>query len=341
MQAERLSTARPEDLMRPVPEQSDIAASYRDHAAMMADSPCFAEWAARTAEDPEVLAVLATLPTEKQQANLVFAAARWHGVPAPGPYAGLRAALLGPDQQAILDTVRTRRTQTNEVGRLTALTPALATLGEGPFALVELGTSAGLCLHPDGFDYDWGVGTLTGSGGPVLDCSTRGALPVPDVHPRIAARIGVDQHPLDVRSEEDMDWLLTLVWPEQEGRRARLRAAVEVARRSPAQLLGGDLFDRLEDALALAESSGAVPVVQHSAVIAYLEEPDRARFHERMSSLVAAGRCHWISLEGQTVLPRLTATGPAPSSPHPFCLAVDGQAVAWAHGHGRTLSWFG
>ena len=49
------------------------------------------------AGDPEVLAWLETLPERKQQPNLVFAAARWHGVPAPGPYAGLRAALLGDD----------------------------------------------------------------------------------------------------------------------------------------------------------------------------------------------------------------------------------------------------
>ena len=34
---------------------------------------------------------IAALPQLKQQPNLVFAAARWHGVPAPGPYAGLRA----------------------------------------------------------------------------------------------------------------------------------------------------------------------------------------------------------------------------------------------------------
>ena len=61
------------------------------------ESPCFAEWSAGVAEDEEVLAWLADLPPLKQQPNLVFAAARWHGVPAPGPYAGLRSALLGDD----------------------------------------------------------------------------------------------------------------------------------------------------------------------------------------------------------------------------------------------------
>ena len=70
---------------------------------------------------------LADLPTVKQQPNFVFAAARWHGVPAPGPYAGLRDALLG-DYGTIRATILTRSTQTNEVGRLATLTPAFATI---------------------------------------------------------------------------------------------------------------------------------------------------------------------------------------------------------------------
>ena len=85
-----------------------------------------------------MLAWLAELPAIKQQPNLVFAAARWHGVPAPGPYAGLREALLG-DDGSIRDTILTRSTQTNEVGRLATLAPAFALLGEEPLALLEVG----------------------------------------------------------------------------------------------------------------------------------------------------------------------------------------------------------
>ena len=43
----------------------------------------------------EVRAWLETLPAPRRQPNLVFAAARWHGVATPAPYAALRAALLG------------------------------------------------------------------------------------------------------------------------------------------------------------------------------------------------------------------------------------------------------
>ena len=41
-----------------------------------------------------------------------------------------------------------RSTQTNEAGRCAALLPVLALLPQ-PLALLEVGTSAGLCLFPD------------------------------------------------------------------------------------------------------------------------------------------------------------------------------------------------
>ena len=127
----------------------DVIAEYRDFATYAAgDSPCFEEWALAVAQDAEVLAWLGTLPPIKRQPNLVLAAARWHGAPAPGPYAGLRRVLLEREPE-VRATIMSRATQTNEAGRLATLVPVLG-LVEGPLALVEVGASAGLCLFPEG-----------------------------------------------------------------------------------------------------------------------------------------------------------------------------------------------
>ena len=314
----------------------DVIEEYLDFATYAAgDSPCFEEWALGVAGDEEVLAWLGTLPAIKRQPNLVFAAARWHGAPAPGPYAGLREVLL-EQEPAVRETVMARATQTNEVGRLATLVPLLA-LVEGPLALVEVGASAGLCLFPDRYDYAWpALGELRGSGGPLLTARATGPLPVPSAHPEVAWRGGVDLHPLAVTDPDAMAWLQNLVWPEQDERRERLRAAVEVARHEPPRLRTGDLFDHVEDLVDEASGHGT-PVVLHSAVVAYLEEPDRERFHDLMAGLVAAGRCRWISNEGRRVLPRLTGDREGPTG---RCLtALDGLPVAWSHGHGHAIHW--
>ena len=324
----------------------DPATQYADFAAeARGESPCFEEWADGVAGDPEVLAWLATLPTGKQQPNLVFAAARWHGVPAPGPYDALRAALLA-DDGTIRATILRRSTQTNEVGRLATLTPVFSMLADGrPLALLEVGTSAGLCLYPDRYDYAWrtagGVVRSAPQGGPVLACEVTGDASLPGHAPSVAWRGGIDLNPLDVADEDAMSWLTILVWPEHDERRERLERAIAIARSDPPKLVRGDLLDELPALVERAAAAGPV-VVFHSAVIAYLEPDDRDRFHRLMTDLVADGGCHWVSNEAKRVLPAVTATGPPiPEDTPTFVLGVDGRAVAWTHGHGRSISWFG
>jgi hypothetical protein len=327
----------------PTADLEAVARHYRGFAVATRDqSPCFEAWSLGVASDPAVLAWIATLPRGKQQPNLVFASARWHGVPAPGPYAGLRGALLG-DAGAIRATILSRATQTNEVGRLATLVPAFAGLGEqagGPLALLEVGASAGLCLYPDRYDYAWPpLGSLSGSGGPVLTSAASGPLPVPVRPLDVAWRGGVDLQPVDVADDRAVAWLEVCVWPEQEERRARLRAAVDIARADPPDIVQGDLFDLLPARVEEARRHGPV-VVFHSAVAMYLDRPHRETFVELMLDLVATGTCHWVSNEQQDILPSVTATATQrPDDRLSFVLGVDGRAVALTHQHGAAVRW--
>jgi hypothetical protein len=318
-------------------------AGVREQYALFAEesegeSPCFVEWGEGVAGDPEVLAWVDELPGLKKQPNLVFAAARWHGVPAPGPYAGLRCALLA-DDGTIRATILARSTQTNEVGRLATLVPAFA-LAEsaGPIALIEVGASAGLNLFPERWGYRWdsAAGEVTLGPEPRLRCEVTGPAPLPTRLPEVAWRGGIDLHPLDVTDTDAMAWLETLVWPEQDDRRVRLRHAIEVARADPPRIVAGNLLDELPALVAEAAAYGPV-VLFHSAVAAYLPTPDRARMFDLMRTLVADG-CHWVSNEAPGIFPELTAAAPAPT-PRRFELALDGQVLAHTHGHGRDLRW--
>jgi len=328
----------------------DVAAQYRDFAAYAAgDSPTFESWARELADDPEVLAWVGGLPPIKQQPNLVFAAARFHGVPAPGPYAGLRDALLG-DDGTLRGTILSRATQTNEVGRLATLLPAFARIHadeQRPLALLEVGASAGLCLYPDRWSYTWRtddgdvrLGDVTGGDVPELVCRVKGApgdTPLPASLPAVAWRGGIDLNPLRVDDPDDMAWLTALIWPEHDDRRARIRRAIDIAAAEPPRVRAGDLLEELPAMVEEAAAYGAV-VVFHSAVIAYLEPADRDRFDTMVRRLVAEGRCRWVSNEGKGVLPSVTATGPAiPPEKPTFVLGLDGRAVAHTHGHGRSL----
>jgi hypothetical protein len=296
-------------------------------------SPCYEEWALGVAGDLELLALLDDLPEPKRQPNLLFTAARYVGIPA-GPFGSFRPALLARWPE-VRDVMLTKRTQTNEPGRCAVLLPLLAALPQ-PLALLEVGASAGLCLYPDRYSYRYGDHRLDPADGPsaaVLECAVSGPVPLPDRLPRVGWRAGIDLNPLDVRDNNDVRWLETLVWPEQDNRRERLARAIEVARTESPRIVTGDLNDKVTE-LAAAAPADATLVIFHSAVLPYLDAESRASFVTTVRGLDA----RWIANEGPGVFPVT-----APPSPEPgralFLLTLDGEPVAYSAGHGQSLHW--
>ncbi|MBD7919855.1 DUF2332 domain-containing protein [Cellulomonas sp. Sa3CUA2] len=299
-------------------------------------SPTYEEWATGVSTDPQVTALLDTLPAGKRQPNLVFAAARWHG--ASGGYDDLRRTLL-TRWDDVAATVRARATQTNEAGRCATLLPFLARLPQ-PLALLEVGASAGLCLLPDRYSYrydsaDGGERSLDPADGPspvVLPCTLGPVVAAPERLPEVVWRAGVDLAPVDVTDDDACAWLETLVWPEHDERRARLRAALAVARTDPPRVVAGDLLDVLPT-LAAQAPTHATLVVLHSAVLAYLTPQARASFVELVGTLPG----HWLGNEGARVLPT-TAELVSDRVDRGFVVSLDGTPQAYADPHGSRLS---
>lgn len=302
-------------------------------------SAIFEEWALAIANDAEVLALIDELPLQKRQPNLVFACARLLGVP-ESEYLIFRAWLL-QNWASVAAEAQHRMTQTNEPRRCAAIMPALGLVAQHsdePIALIELGASAGLCLYPDRYSYRYGDGWLDPTGGPSevrIDVESTGSVPVPTMLPEIAWRAGNDLHPLDVNDADDVRWLTTLVWPEQNERRERVAAAIDIVRQDPPLLLAGNAIEGLGE-LAAAAPHGTNLVVVTSAMLVYLP------YLERMRLVKAIRECdaHWVSLDGVGVLPDVDALHPHPVQGH-FTLSLDGAPLADVGPHGQFVHWLG
>nr|BFD90285.1 DUF2332 domain-containing protein [Kitasatospora sp. Xyl93] len=314
------------------------------------NSPSYQELAERVAGDGRLCALLDGLPAAKRQPNLLFGAVRHLGGPVTEGWPAFHDWAVG-HWADVSATMLERRTQTNEAGRCATLLPVLAALPQ-PLALIEVGASAGLCLYPDRYRYRYVTGTGFGfeigpefgpEASPVtLDCEVSGPVPLPaslrERLPEVVWRAGIDLNPLDVRAEEDVRWLESLVWPEQTHRLDRLRGAVRVARAEPPLLVRGDLNATVRELVARAPA-GATPVVFHSAVLAYLPPEAREEFAATMRGLPG----HWISNEAVSVLPSVARRlpRPAPAGSGLFALALDERPVAFTGPHGQSLDWFG
>jgi hypothetical protein len=301
-------------------EARGVSQSYERHALSAAASD-------------DLLSRLLGLPDGKRQPNLLFAATR-HSVGLPPDGSDFAHHALEA-WDTVEPVVLARSTQTNEPGRCASLLPALARI-DGPLALIEVGAAAGLCLLPDRYGYDYGRVRLDAPDptAPVFPCEAGPGVPLPATHREVVWRAGLDLNPLDVNEADDMDWLRTLVWPEQTARRARLDAAIETARRDPPRVVAGDLLTRTE-ALAREAPVGARLVIFHTAVLNYVAPDVRAAFADLVRDLGA----DWLANEGARILPSVAPEDVLADQPGAFVLSHDSQAIARTGPHGQFVDW--
>jgi hypothetical protein len=322
--------------MEPAVER--VARAYRRFAEQEAQgrSALYETVARGVAADPATLDFLLLLPAEKRQPNLLFAAVRHVSGTAPD-WPAFQSSLFA-NRDAVRTCMLDHATQTNEPARCATLLPVLAQLPQ-PLALIEVGASAGLCLLPDFYAYDYGGRQITpvaaSTTAPVFRCVANAATPLPTVTPQIVWRAGLDLNPLDIADPAQAAWLETLVWPEQTGRLAHLRAAMQIAAGVRPRLVRGNLLGDDLARLCQRAPKDATLVVFHTAVLAYIADPAaRQAFATRVTSLCP----YWIANESPRVFPGIAArTGSGPAGQ--FLLSVNGSPVAWTDPHGAAIDW--
>ena len=309
-----------------------VAGTYRAFARLEARgrSAAYETLAEAVADDAALVGFIASLPPEKRQPNLLFAAARYL-LGAPAAIGPLRE-LASQSRTELTQLILTRRTQTNEPARCAVLLPALAQLPQ-PLALIEAGASAGLNLLVDRYSYDYAGHRLAGldPDAPVLRCEPRGPVPLPARIPAISWRAGLDLNPLDVTREDDVRWLSCLVWPGEGDRAQRLAAAIASARRHPPAVHRGDMLTDLPT-LAARAPADATLVIYHTSALWYVPAEQREQFAGTARGLGAT----WLASEPPGVVPG--TEGPARDG-QTCVLARDGRCIAVTESHGTWLRW--
>jgi hypothetical protein len=196
--------------------------------------------------------------------------------------------------------------QTNEVGRSAGLMAGLLVLAERfglPFALYELGASAGLNTRLDRYSYRLGE-TAAGEAGSTVRLTPewRGASP-PSAEVRVVRRGGVDRRPLDPADPATRETLSAYVWADQRERLARLEAALEIARITPARIDTADAADWLEAELAIEPEPGVCRVVMHTIAFQYFPPEVQAQVRDRIEAAGAAATgdapVAWLTYEAE------------------------------------------
>lgn len=314
-----------------------VAQRYRRFAREEAPgrSEVYGRWAQRVADDTSTAAVIAGIRPQRRQPPLVFAVARMLGLRDDAD-AGAFAVWVRRNAAELVAQCERRSLQTNEPLRCAALLPALSLI-DGPLALLEVGASAGLCLYPDRYSYrftrdDGSTLALDPTAGPspvVLDCRVRGPRTPPLSLPEVVWRAGIDLNPLDARVPDTAAWLTALVWPGEEGRVERIRAALRIAASDPPVLVRGDAADLLAEVAATAPREATV-VVTTPGVLVHVPRTSRQRV---IADASRAGR--WLTLDPARLHPEWSAS----LTDDGFGLALDGDLLAATDPLGAWWEW--
>lgn len=351
-----------------------LAARFR---AFEVGDALYSALCAQVAARPDWLAMLWQAPPGQQLPNLWLAALHErilagsaHPLAAYFESVGGRRApdaqlaetlvdFIAQEQGALLASIATRSTQTNETGRCAVLWPALRRIAQASggrdLALLDFGCSAGLNLGVDRYTYRYVESTeaMQGDAPAQIVCRRVGpvALPPQSPAPRITLRLGIDPAPVDVNDPDALRWLRACIWPGDRARDQRLMQAAALARRErwPVRRVA-DCLGAIEPWLD-ALPGGVVPVVFHSWVLHYVDMPGRARHAAVLQALVRERGVQWLAAEGPHVrigdiaapAPFELAVDPAMTTLWTLACAARGELrhelLARSHAHGQWVEW--
>ena len=184
-------------------------------------------------------------------------------------------------------------TQTNEVARVAGLAAALTELSAThalPCSLIELGASAGLNLNLAHYDISIG-GHRVGDPASEVRIAPRWSGRAPRPGPLLINRaVGVDISPIDVARAADAERLHAYIWPGEQARTERLRAAIALTRHRAPVVEQGRAGNWLVKQLAAPQSGGERRVVFHSMVLQYIPAAERQQI-DRIMAAAGAGAC--------------------------------------------------
>ena len=239
-------------------------------------------------------------------------------------------------ESEIVELVRTRRVQTNEIRRCSYLMPAFGTVsldsGGMPLGLIDVGASAGLNLLWDSYQYRYSSNLTFGpdESEVVIDCELRNGMPdIPRELPAVAFRRGVDLNPVDLGDDEEYLWMMALVWPDHPDRADLLRAARNIWLSNPPRVERGDALEVLPRILGEVPQDAALCVF-HCHTLNQFPAESRAAFNEMLRNVSHDRPVYHTPSEGEHLYVNRIVCG-----------VEDVILSARRNAHGRWIEWMG
>ena len=259
------------------------------------------------------------------------------------PYDMFRAFVIENKKQ-IIDLISTRLVQTNVIGRCSYMAAIFSKIiADHPtqhVTTIDIGTSAGLTLNWDQYEYHYSNGMTIGHSEAKVNSEIRGGELQPFSLPQQAIRkIGIDQNVIDPTDPADARWLRALIWPDQLERFAAMEAALQIDDLKRIEFIEADGVSDFERVIASVPKDDLLIVYCTHAMYQFPMEI-RTDFWEMMDRQGGKRDMYFLLVEGiQSLRQKYISENSVAELTSYTGGAKTQQLMAEANSHGKWFIW--
>lgn len=282
------------------------------------NSALYYELSIQIANDPELLNVAASTREGQPVPNIFFAAVHYlllknqneqlaryypsiqrsHNSEIPF---NLFKAFCIDHENEIRKIISTRIVQTNVISRCSYLMPIFSKIiaeENKPTTIIDIGTSAGLTLNFDKYEY-WYNGQKVFGESNVLVKSTIVESSIPQIHPisQPLQKIGIDQNIIDPTGNDEILWLKALVWTDQLDRFAAMDEALKLNELKNIRFIEADTVSDFEREIRKADQSQTL-IIYATHVLYQFTQAQKDEFYSMLGKIGQNRDFYFLSVEG-------------------------------------------
>lgn len=202
----------------------------------------------------------------------------------------------------IIELEQSKLVQTNSLNRSAYIMPILSNLFSGvKVNVIDIGTSAGLTLNFDKYEYHYNNKHFFGQS-PLKIRSTikEGEIPFFEQPVTINKKIGIDQNPLDLRNQENADWLKALIWADLTERMQKIEQAIKIAKQEKIQFEKTSKLEKFADIIRSQKKE--IPLVIYHTHVLYQFSPEaRKEFWDLLDLIGQERDFMYLATEWHTI----------------------------------------
>ncbi|MEO7045435.1 MAG: DUF2332 domain-containing protein [Ferruginibacter sp.] len=209
------------------------------------------------------------------------------------------------NKNEIINLISNKIVQTNVINRCAYLMPIFSNIlseENKPTTIIDIGTSAGLTLNFDQYEYWYNDQKVFGNSkvkvkSDILESSNPKIFPI-NQH---LSKIGIDQNIIDPTDEDEILWLKALIWPDQQERFNAMDEALKLEELKNIQFVKAQsILDFEKEILKINKDENLIIYSTH--VLYQFTGEQKDVFYSMLDKIGSQRDFYFLSVEGIEIL---------------------------------------